>query len=365
MEITQAKLNWRGPLTPITQKIEKIICHHPASTGTMEANHRFHRETRGWNGLGYSYWVDYDGSIFEVRGRNVGAHSGSNWNDRSYGICFRGNFEVEQMRDQQVEAGAWLCAKLLREESLSMDDIVGHNKVAATLCPGRNFRMRELKERAAKLLEGTKIVGPTEATMQRAQEWARARGAHQRFIDVAPVYWRYGELTGIRPEVLYAQSAKETAFGRYGGVVSPEMNNWAGIKTRQGGPCDERSAHESFATPEDGVRAHFNHMSAYVGIEPIGIPHGRYHVVMRLGLAGTVRHLEELGGRWAPAKDYGTSIVNDYLVPLLATPAEPKTRKIYRVQFGAFRNRALAEVQAQEARKRGFAGAFVREEVEQ
>jgi hypothetical protein len=143
------------------------------------------------------------------------------------------------------------------------------------------------------------------------------------------------------------------------------MNNWAGIKTRQGGPCDERSAHESFATPEDGVRAHFNHMSAYVGIEPIGIPHGRYHVVMRLGLAGTVSCVEELGGKWAPAKDYGTSIVNDYLVPLLATPAEAKPRKIYRVQFGAFRNRALAEVQAQEARKRGFAGAFVREEVEQ
>ena len=76
----------------------------------------------------------------------------------------------------------------------------------------------------------TPLISPTKTTVEQAQAWARSKGAHQRFIDIAPVYWEYGELTGINPEIMYAQAAKETNYGRYTGAVLPEMNNWAGIK---------------------------------------------------------------------------------------------------------------------------------------
>ena len=33
----------------------------------------------------------------------------------------------------------------------------------------------------------------------------------------------------------------------------------------------------------------------------------------------TARTVERLGGAWAPAPDYGISIVNDYLNPLLGS----------------------------------------------
>ena len=128
---------------------------------------------------------------------------------------------------------------------------------------------------------------------------------------------------GIRPEVLYAQAAKETAFGNYTGVLPPTHNNWAGIKIREGGPNNDPDAHEKFNSPEDGVRAHFNHICAYVGKEPIGEPHGRYHTVMTTSWAGTIRYVEELGARWAPASGYGESIIQDYLEGLLSTP-EPE-----------------------------------------
>ena len=156
MRILPNGLDWRNPMTPITQKIEKIICHHPASTGTMEANHNYHRNTLGWNGLGYDYWIDYDGTIYEVRGRNVGAHSGANWNAKSYGPCWRGNFETQTMTDAQLASGIWLLTKLCREEGLTEKDIVGHRDVATrgTACPGKNFRMTELKAGVAKALSG-------------------------------------------------------------------------------------------------------------------------------------------------------------------------------------------------------------------
>src|SRR5690606_4543399 len=74
-------------------------------------------------------------------------------------------------------------------------------------------------------------------------------------------------------------------------------------------------------SPSEGVRAHYNHLAAYVGVEPYGEPHGRWHVVRVMPWAGAIRYVEELGGRWAPNPDYGHSIVRDYLASLLATPA--------------------------------------------
>ena len=164
----------------------------------------------------------------------------------------------------------------------------------------------------------TYIFGESEATMEQAIKWAKSRGAHQRFIDVAPYYWEYGEITGIRADVLYAQAAKETGYGKYGGRVIPEQNNWAGIK-KYGAVGDETEDHEYFETPDDGVRGHFNHVAAYVGAEPVGEPHGRYKSVKSLTWAGTIETVEQLGGKWCPDVYYGSSIVNDYLQPMIDT----------------------------------------------
>ncbi len=164
----------------------------------------------------------------------------------------------------------------------------------------------------------TLMIAESQATLEQAIQWAKNRGAHQRFIDVAPYYWEYGEITGIRADVLYAQAAKETGYGKYGGRVIPEQNNWAGIK-KYGAVGDETEDHESFATPEDGVRGHFNHMAAYLGLDPVGEPHGRYHSVKSLLWAGTVTTVEQLGAKWCPDIFYGSSIVNDYLQPMINT----------------------------------------------
>lgn len=158
----------------------------------------------------------------------------------------------------------------------------------------------------------TPLIGAPQVSVEEAQAWAKAKGAHQRFVDIAPTYWKYGELTGIRPEILYAQAAKETGFGKYGGSVLPEMNNWAGIKTAKANG-DKTEDHETFETPDDGVRAHFNHMAAYIGIEPIGEPHDRYYVVKKIAWAGTVKYVEELGGKWCPDLYYGYSILRNYV----------------------------------------------------
>lgn len=172
------------------------------------------------------------------------------------------------------------------------------NQPLPTAVPSQNTRV---------LIKGKSVV-----TLDEAKIWAKSNGAGDNFVNIADFYWQLGEITGIRADVLYAQSAKETNFGRYTGKVTPEMNNWAGIKIA-GSSADNREDHETFETPYDGVRAHFNHMTVYVGGTPVGTPHGRYFKTITSSWAGTVKYVDELGGKWAPDSNYGRSIVENYL----------------------------------------------------
>lgn len=172
----------------------------------------------------------------------------------------------------------------------------------------------------------TPIIGLALVTLEQAQTWAASRGAEQRFIDIAPLYWDYGLLCGMRPEVLYAQAAVETNFGRYDNRVPADYNNWAGIKTATA-EGDSPEDHERFATPEEGVRAHYNHMAAYLGLQPIGEPHGRYQIAAAQPWAGLVQYVEDLSTNWTPLEDYHLYIIDLVnqmkAVPLATQPSPP------------------------------------------
>lgn len=269
--------------------------------------------------------VIYQHLPLNENGWHAGDGASGTGNRQSIGI------EICENRDGNRAAAeanaAWLVAKLLREFNLGLDRVKQHYDWSGKNCP-RVLRARKggwdgFLAAVQGYMSLTPILGPPQGTVTQAQEWARKNNAHQRFIDIAPNYWHYGKITGIRPDVLYAQAAHETGFGHYGGAVRPEQNNWAGIKVKNP-VADRPEDHETFPTPEEGVRAHFNHVCAYLGLPPIGEPHPRYHVVNSLSWAGTVKYVEGLGGKWAPRAGYGQSIVK-LLNSLLATkaPGEP------------------------------------------
>ncbi|MGE5482610.1 MAG: glucosaminidase domain-containing protein [Bacteroidota bacterium] len=159
------------------------------------------------------------------------------------------------------------------------------------------------------------IAGAAVITLAEAQAWARRRGARQIFVDVAVHYWQLAPQYGIRPEVAYAQSAKETGFGAFTGAVTPDFHNWCGLKTRDANG-DDPDDHARFPDDRTGVRAHLQHLAAYAGLplppgDPVVDP--RYDLVSK----GSARYVEDLGGRWAPNPEYGRSIVRDYLTDML------------------------------------------------
>lgn len=186
----------------------------------------------------------------------------------------------------------------------------------------------------------TSLVGPNTATLRQARRWARDKNAASVFVDaILPALYGAVEAhravndgVGLDFAAVACQSAKETGYGRFGGVLTADWRNTAGIKIAAGGPNDAPDAHERFDAWCDGARAHVNHLSAYTGLDPVGTPHGRYHTVKSLSWAGSIETVEDLGARWAPNPEYGRDIVRmmgelvdtDDTPPVEVTEPEPE-----------------------------------------
>ena len=125
---------------------EQIVCHHSGVTvlQTVETIHNYHKNTNGWSGIGYHFYVRKNGKVYRGRPENtVGAHCvGANYN--SIGICFEGNFDKEKMGDAQVKAGQELVAYLKKKYGISK--VKKHNDFGNTDCPGKNFPMDIIKD---------------------------------------------------------------------------------------------------------------------------------------------------------------------------------------------------------------------------
>ena len=124
-------------------KTDLIVLHHAAAKScSVDDIHRWHLD-RGWSGIGYHFFVRKDGTIWRGRPEDrVGAHT-VNFNSRSVGICFEGNFELEPMSDFQKAAGLELIAYL--KDKYPIKEIKGHGELRATACPGKYFPLEEMK----------------------------------------------------------------------------------------------------------------------------------------------------------------------------------------------------------------------------
>ncbi len=126
--------------------------------------------------------------------------------------------------------------------------------------------------------------------------------------------WDAGCDTGVDPTVLAAQCALETNWGRFGGAVTPEFNNTCGLKTLNATgdrPEDhQRFPADPYGRPWLGALAQAHHLRLYCGFPvPSDTPDPRARYVGPGNPNfGRVIYVEELGGKWAPAADYGQRV---------------------------------------------------------
>ena len=141
MKINEINYEWKGSLIKRT-KTEIIVLHHAAAKSCTAQNiHRWHL-SRGWIGIGYNFFIDREGRIYRGRPEDVvGAHA-TNYNSKSIGICFEGDYTIQIMPKAQLEAGKELVAYL--KDKYKITKVVGHRDLMATSCPGKNFPFDEI-----------------------------------------------------------------------------------------------------------------------------------------------------------------------------------------------------------------------------
>ncbi len=134
--------------------------------------------------------------------------------------------------------------------------------------------------------------------------------------DFCEIVYDEAVAEGVKAEVVFAQVCKETGFLRFGGDVEPEQCNFAGIGATGG------VNGASFPDVETGIRAQVQHLKAYASTEPLNkeCVDPRFSYVKRnsapyvewLGV-----HENPTGAGWATGVNYGYSLRDDYIKPLL------------------------------------------------
>lgn len=156
-----------------------------------------------------------------------------------------------------------------------------------------------------------RLEAPSAPEYVKVGAWAQRNGASDLFVhQMVPALIRVAERHGIDPLGTVAQSAKETAFGNFGGIVKPWFHNTCGLKVRHNRKVPEPYDHAMFGSWEAGATAHVMHLVGYSAkggetrpelymVDP------RYELVYR-----AVEYWEDLGGLWAPSPTYGAEIVD-------------------------------------------------------
>jgi N-acetylmuramoyl-L-alanine amidase-like protein len=170
--------------------VQMAFVHHTVTANDYTADQsasmvlgiaKYHRDTNGWNDIGYNFLVDRYGQVFEGRAGGVeqpvvGAHA-QGYNDQSTGVALLGTFSGEQIPDPAMAAVAQLLGWKLSLHGVpceggltvisgggslnryragtpvSVQRISGHRDGDKTECPGNALyaQLPVLRQRAAAL----------------------------------------------------------------------------------------------------------------------------------------------------------------------------------------------------------------------
>ena len=164
------------------------------------------------------------------------------------------------------------------------------------------------------------IMGSSDITVQEMVDYFNASGEEYPAEELSEggadsietfcqMYYDEATVEGVRPEVAFAQTMKETGFLQYGGDASIEQFNFAGLGTTGNGVPGN-----SYPDVQTGIRAQIQHLKAYATSDALNqeCVDDRYEYVKK----GSAPYVQWLGQQenpeglgWATEDNYGYDIV--------------------------------------------------------
>lgn len=149
-----------------------------------------------------------------------------------------------------------------------------------------------------------------EASGEKYPKEELGEGGADSIEEFCRMYYDEASAEGVRAEVAFAQTMKETGFLQYGGDASVEQFNFAGIGTTGNGVPGN-----SYPDVRTGIRAQIQHLKAYATADALEkeCVDDRYSYVKK----GSAPYVEWLGQQenpqglgWATGDNYGYDIVS-------------------------------------------------------
>ncbi len=180
-------------------------------------------------------------------------------------------------------------------------DLRNYNIVVGWDAQSRTVLLRSILKICAGSLDQIMSSGvTTEANLNLFLKNNNAAALAQ-FPDLAKLYREEGKGEGVNYDIAFSQMCLETDFLRFGGVIKPSQNNFAGL-----GDVAGSAAGASFPSAQIGVRAHIQLLKAYASTAPLTLEsvNPRFNFVTR----GVAPLVDQLSGRWAADLQYGAKI---------------------------------------------------------
>lgn len=221
------------------KKTDHIQIHHTVGTyGTFDKWHRLHEKkiSEGNKGIGYSYLICKDGTIYLGRGLEY-AHGGvkdsktDNANQRSVSIAFDGDMREDGLpTGKQISSFVRLCNDIMAIYGLSTGAVLGHNEIPvysngkptggtyATLCPSMD--MDELRA----LLRGDRADKPLDTSVPADDELTEELPAY-------PALYKYGGSTYVNLRATASTGGQKIGTVRNGErvIVLATQGEWAEV----------------------------------------------------------------------------------------------------------------------------------------
>ena len=167
----------------------------------------------------------------------------------------------------------------------------------------------------------TTIMGATRTSAAQIARYFESKGATYpssvysskgaaTIEDFAKIVVEEATAEGVRAEVVFSQAMHETGWLKFGGLVTAEKCNFAGLGATgnsSDGAATDYGRGYTYKDVRTGIRAQVQHLKAYASTEPLvnACVDQRFKYVTR-GCAPTVG---SLSGKWAvPGNGYGESI---------------------------------------------------------
>ncbi|MED3182069.1 N-acetylmuramoyl-L-alanine amidase [Bacillus thuringiensis] len=133
-----------------SRKTHIIVHHSLTKTGSAEAYANYHVNDLGWQGIGYHFVIEKDGTVkwchpIEAVSYHVGNHNGY-----CVGICLTGDFRYQEPTKEQRRS-LYLLVEDLKKKHSSLRTILGHSDLSGyewKECPVFDYK-RVLREEAS------------------------------------------------------------------------------------------------------------------------------------------------------------------------------------------------------------------------